>query len=34
MLRYLPFDPKECGILEMVHLPTLLHLINNVPRKT
>ena len=24
---YLPFDPKEAGILEMVHLPTLLRLI-------
>ncbi len=31
--QYLPFDPKECGILEMVHLPTLLHLINNVPEE-
>ncbi|MGI6690271.1 MAG: DNA-directed RNA polymerase subunit beta [Christensenellales bacterium] len=30
---YLPFDPRECGILEMVHLPTLLHLINTVPEE-
>ncbi len=27
---YLPFDPKEAGILEMVHLPTLLRLIDDV----
>ena len=27
---YLPFDPKEAGILEMVHLPTLKELIENV----
>ena len=30
---YLPFDPKECGILEMVHLPTLLQLIDGVPEE-
>ncbi|MBQ9402202.1 MAG: DNA-directed RNA polymerase subunit beta, partial [Clostridia bacterium] len=27
---YLPFDPKEAGILEMVHLPTLKELMENV----
>ena len=28
--EYLPFDPKEVGILEMVHLPTLKEIIDNV----
>ena len=28
---FLPFDPKECGILEMVHLPTLKQIIESVP---
>ncbi len=28
---YLPFDPKEAGILEMVHLPTLLKLLDETP---
>ena len=28
---FLPFDPKEIGILEMVHLPTLLKLIEETP---
>ena len=28
---FLPFDPKEAGILEMVHLPTLLKLIEETP---
>ena len=27
---YLPFDPKEAGILEMVHLPTLKEIISSV----
>ena len=27
---YLPFDPKEAGILEMVHLPTLKTIIDSV----
>ena len=27
--EYLPFDPKEAGILEMVHLPTLRQLMEN-----
>ena len=27
---YLPFDPKEAGILEMVHLPTLREIMANV----
>ncbi|MCQ2458730.1 MAG: DNA-directed RNA polymerase subunit beta, partial [Clostridia bacterium] len=27
---FLPFDPKEAGILEMVHLPTLKEIIENV----
>ncbi|NLD33887.1 MAG: DNA-directed RNA polymerase subunit beta [Clostridiales bacterium] len=31
---YLPFDPKEAGILEMVHLPTLLQLIDGVPEES
>jgi len=31
--EYLPFDPKECGILEMVHLPTLLQIIEGVPEE-
>src|SRR5690606_21935781 len=29
---HLPFDPKECGILEAVHLPTLRHLLEKVPK--
>ncbi|MCI5771832.1 MAG: DNA-directed RNA polymerase subunit beta [Clostridiales bacterium] len=29
--EYLPFDPKDAGILEMVHLPTLLKVIDGVP---
>ena len=28
---FLPFDPKEAGILEMVHLPTLLKIIEETP---
>ncbi len=28
--EYLPFDPAEVGILEMVHLPTLKEIIDNV----
>ena len=28
--RYLPFDPKEAGILEMVHFPTLKSIIESV----
>ena len=28
--EYLPFDPKEAGILEMVHLPTLKRIIEGV----
>ncbi len=28
--NYLPFDPKDAGILEMVHLPTLKQIIENV----
>ena len=28
---HLPFDPKECGILEAVHLPTLKHILSQVP---
>ena len=28
--RYLPFDPKEAGILEMVHFPTLQSIIASV----
>ncbi len=31
--RYLPFNPKDAGILEMVHLPTLLRLIDGVPEE-
>ena len=27
---YLPFDPKEAGILEMVHLPTLKKIMESV----
>ncbi len=27
---YLPFDPKEAGILEMVHYPTLMEVMNGV----
>jgi DNA-directed RNA polymerase subunit beta len=27
---YLPFDPKEAGILEMVHLPTLKRIMESV----
>ncbi len=30
---YLPFDPKEAGLLEMVHLPTLLRVIEGVPEE-
>ncbi len=30
--EYLPFDPKEAGVLEMVHLPTLLQLIDGVAK--
>ncbi len=30
---FLPFDPKECGILEMVHLPTLKQIIESVPEE-
>jgi len=30
---HLPFDPKECGILESVHLPTLKHLLSQVPEE-
>ena len=29
--NFLPFDPKECGILEMVHLPTLRQIKDSVP---
>ena len=29
---YLPFNPKDAGILEMVHLPTLKQLIEGVPQ--
>ena len=28
--EYLPFDPKEVGILEMVHLPTLKAIIDGL----
>ncbi len=28
---YLPFDPKEAGLNEAVHLPTLKHIIQSVP---
>ena len=28
--RYLPFDPKEAGILEMVHFPTLKRIMDSV----
>ena len=28
--RYLPFDPKEAGILEMVHFPTLQRILESV----
>ncbi|MDD4080726.1 MAG: DNA-directed RNA polymerase subunit beta [Eubacteriales bacterium] len=28
---YLPFDPMEAGLNEAVHLPTLKHIIQNVP---
>jgi len=28
---YLPFDPKEAGILEMVHLPTLRRILDETP---
>ncbi|MBQ3706110.1 MAG: DNA-directed RNA polymerase subunit beta [Clostridia bacterium] len=28
--RYLPFDPKEAGVLEMVHFPTLKSLMESV----
>ncbi len=31
--KFLPFDPKECGILEFVHYPTLRTLIDNVPEE-
>ncbi len=31
--EYLPFDPKECGIVEMVHLPTLKQLMADVPEE-
>ena len=30
---YLPFDPKEAGLVEMVHLPTLLRVIEGVPEE-
>ena len=30
---YLPFDPKEAGILEMVHYPTLMEVIKDVPEE-
>ncbi|MGI6725792.1 MAG: DNA-directed RNA polymerase subunit beta [Christensenellales bacterium] len=30
---HLPFDPKECGILEMVHLPTLKYYLSQVPEE-
>ena len=30
---FLPFNPKDAGILEMVHLPTLLRLIDGVPEE-
>ncbi len=30
---HLPFDPRECGILEQVHLPTLKHIMANVPKE-
>ena len=29
--QYLPFDPKEAGILEMVHYPTLMEVMDGVP---
>ncbi len=28
--RFLPFDPKECGVLEMVHYPTLKTILDAV----
>ncbi len=31
--EYLPFDPKEAGILEMVHYPTLMRLMEAVPEE-
>ena len=30
---FLPFNPKDAGILEMVHLPTLLRLMDGVPQE-
>ena len=30
---FLPFNPRECGILEMVHLPTLKQIIESVPEE-
>jgi DNA-directed RNA polymerase subunit beta len=30
---HLPFDPKDCGILENVHLPTLKHIIASTPKE-
>ena len=30
---YLPFDPREAGINEYVHLPTLKHIIHSVPEE-
>ncbi|NLW20229.1 MAG: DNA-directed RNA polymerase subunit beta [Clostridiales bacterium] len=31
--EHLPFDPKECGILEAVHLPTLKRILEQVPEE-
>ncbi len=31
--EYLPFDPREAGLNEAVHLPTLKHIIQNVPEE-
>ncbi len=30
---FLPFDPKEAGILEMVHYPTLMEIMDGVPEE-
>ena len=31
---YLDFDPRECGIQEMVHLPTLMQILDSAQEKT
>ena len=31
--EYLPFDPKEAGILEMVHLPVLQNIMSSLPEE-